>query len=96
MKASARGLTADRSRFGFQRLLVVVQVSISLMLVAGAFLFVSSFSRPVTMDPGFRAQGVLQMNFEMGRPVRRSHTPSARLPERYNPLWVRNRQRAQQ
>jgi predicted permease len=67
MKASARGLTVDRSRFGFQRLLVVVQVSISLMLVAGAFLFVSSFSRLVTMDPGFRAQGVLQGNFEMGR-----------------------------
>jgi hypothetical protein len=37
------------------------------MLVAGAFLFVSSFSRLVTMDPGFRAQGVLQVNFEMGR-----------------------------
>ena len=38
MKASARGLTTDRSRFGFQRLLVVIQVSISLILVAGAFL----------------------------------------------------------
>jgi predicted permease len=66
MKASARGLTADRSRFGFQRLLVVIQVAMSLMLVAGAFLFVSSFRRLVTMDPGFRAQGVLEANFEMG------------------------------
>ena len=51
MKASARGLTADRSRFGFQRLLVVIQVSISLILVAGAFLFVGSFRRLVKMDP---------------------------------------------
>jgi predicted permease len=67
MKASGRGLTADRSRFGFQRLLVVVQVSISLMLVAGAFLFVSSFRRLATMDPGFRAEGVLEVNFELGR-----------------------------
>ena len=67
MKATARGLTADRSRFAFQRLLVVIQVSISLMLVVGAFLFVSSFRRLVTMDPGFRAQGLLQVNFEMGR-----------------------------
>jgi predicted permease len=67
MKAGARGLTADRSRFGFQRLLVVVQVSISLVLVAGAFLFAGSFRRLVTMDPGFRAEGVLQATFDLGK-----------------------------
>jgi predicted permease len=67
MKAGARGLTIDRRRFGFQRLLVVVQVSISLILVAGAFLFVASFRRLVTMDPGFRAEGVLQASFDLGR-----------------------------
>jgi predicted permease len=67
MKAGARGLTADRNRFGFQRLLVVVQVSVSLVLVAGAFLFVASFRRLVTMDPGFKAQGVLQGSFELGK-----------------------------
>jgi predicted permease len=67
MKASARGVTMDRSRFGFQRLLVVIQVSISLILVAGAFLFVGSFRRLVTMDPGFRAEGVLQATFGLGK-----------------------------
>src|ERR1041385_5971139 len=67
MKAGARGLTMDRSRFGFQRLLVVIQVSISLILVTGAFLFVGSFRRLVTMDPGFRAKGVLQATFELGK-----------------------------
>jgi hypothetical protein len=67
IKAGARGLTMDRSRFGFQRLLVVVQVSISLVLVAGAFLFVGSFRRLVTMDPGFRADGVLKASFELGK-----------------------------
>jgi predicted permease len=67
IKAGARGMTTDRSRFGFQRLLVVFQVSVSLILVAGAFLFVASFRRLVTMDPGFRAQGVLQATFELGR-----------------------------
>jgi predicted permease len=74
MKAGARGLTTDRSRFGFQRLLVVVQISISLILVAGAFLFVASFRWLVTMDPGFRAQGVLQASFELGRQDRRDET----------------------
>jgi putative ABC transport system permease protein len=67
MKAGARGLTMDRSRFGFQRLLVVVQVSLSLMLVAGAFLFVASFRRLVTMDPGFRADGLLEVGFDLGK-----------------------------
>jgi putative ABC transport system permease protein len=67
MKAGARGLTMDRSRFGFQRLFVVIQVSVSLILVAGAFLFVASFRRLVTMDPGFRAEGVLEASFDLGR-----------------------------
>jgi predicted permease len=67
MKAGARGITTDRSRFGSQRLLVVIQVSVSLILVAGAFLFIESFRRLVTMDPGFRAQGVLQATFELGK-----------------------------
>jgi predicted permease len=67
VKAGGRGLTTDRGRFGFQRLLVVVQVSVSLVLVTGAFLFVGSFRRLVTMDPGFRAQGVLLATFDMPR-----------------------------
>lgn len=67
MKATARGLTADRSRSMFQRLLVVIQVSISLILIAGALLFVSSFQRLATMDPGFRAKGVLMATFELGK-----------------------------
>jgi predicted permease len=57
----------DRNRFGFQRLLVVVQVSVSLILVAGAFLFVASFARLVTMDPGFRTEGVLEASFDLGK-----------------------------
>ena len=67
IKAGGRGLTKDRSRFGFQRLLVVVQVSLSLVLVTGAFLFVGSFRRLVNVDPGFRAQGILLANFDIPR-----------------------------
>jgi predicted permease len=67
MKSGGRGLTADRGRFAFQRLLVVLQISVSLVLVAGAFLFVTSFRRLVTMDPGFRAQGVLEATFELDK-----------------------------
>lgn len=67
MKAGARGLTMDRNRFALQRLLVVIQVSISVVLVAGAFVFVGSFRRLITMDPGFRTEGVLQARFDLGK-----------------------------
>src|SRR5262249_38601443 len=67
IKTGPRGLTADRSRFGFPRLLVVTQVSVSLVLVTGAFLFVASFRRLVTLDPGFRPQGVLEATFELDK-----------------------------
>lgn len=59
MKAGGCGLTSDRERFGFQRLLVILQISISLVLVAGALLFVQSFRNLMTLDPGFREKGIL-------------------------------------
>jgi predicted permease len=67
IKTGGRGMTADRGRSGFQRLLVVAQVSVSLVLVTGAFLFVASFRRLATMDPGFRAQGVALATFDLPR-----------------------------
>src|SRR5439155_5833616 len=39
LKAGGRGLTAGRERFSLRRALVVSQVALSLILVAGAFLF---------------------------------------------------------
>ena len=64
LKSGGRSSTIDRGGFGFQRLLVVAQISISLVLVAGAFLFVSSLWRIVRMDAGFHAQGVLLSDFD--------------------------------
>jgi len=57
----------NRRRFGFQRLLVVVQIAASLGLVAAALLFVRSFRALVTLDPGFREQGILLASFDMSR-----------------------------
>ena len=59
MKAAGRGLTASRERFGLRRALVVSQVALSLMLVAGALLFTRSLSKLATQDAGLRREGIL-------------------------------------
>ncbi len=59
MKRAGRGATSARERFSLQRLLVVAQISLSLILLVGSLLFVRSFQKLMTLDPGFRANGVL-------------------------------------
>jgi predicted permease len=58
MKAGGRGTTGGRERFSMQRLLVVTQVSVSLVLLVGALLFVRSFRNLMTFDPGMRESGI--------------------------------------
>lgn len=59
LKSGSRGTTAALERFSFQRLLVVSQISVSVVLLVGALLFVRSFWNLVTLDPGFRERGIL-------------------------------------
>ena len=59
MKASGRGMTASRERFSLRRALVVAQVALSLVLVAGALLFSRSLGKLLTVDTGFRQDGIL-------------------------------------
>jgi predicted permease len=59
LKAGGRGMTAGRERFSLRRALVVAQVALSLVLVAGALLFSRSLGKLLTVDLGFRQEGVL-------------------------------------
>jgi predicted permease len=59
LKNESRGTTAGRERFSFQRLLVVSQIAVSVVLLVGAVLFTRSFWNLVTLDPGFREKGIL-------------------------------------
>jgi putative ABC transport system permease protein len=59
MKAGGRGMTAGRERFSLRRALVVAQVALSLVLVAGALLFSRSLGKLLTVDTGFRQEGIL-------------------------------------
>src|SRR5918998_595452 len=59
MKAAGRGLTASRERFGLRRALVVSQVALSLVLVAGAPPFSRRLSKLGNPGAGLRREGIL-------------------------------------
>jgi predicted permease len=66
MKGGGR-VTAGRERFSFQRLLVTLQIAVSLVLLVGAVLFVRSFRNLMTLDPGFRERGILLADFDLSK-----------------------------
>jgi putative ABC transport system permease protein len=59
MKAGSRGVVSPRSRFGFRRALITMQIALSLALVVGALLFVRTFRNLSTVDPGFQAERII-------------------------------------
>lgn len=67
MKAAGRGLTDSRERFGLRRALVVSQVALSLVLVVSAVLFVRTLSNLMTLDAGFRQEGILVADLDLRR-----------------------------
>jgi predicted permease len=58
MKANARGVI-EGSRFGLGKALVVVQVALSLLLVVGASLMLSTFFQLETVNTGFERDRIL-------------------------------------
>ncbi len=78
LKSGSRGTTTGRERFSFQRLLVVSQIAVSVVLLVGALLFARSFWNLVTLDPGFRERGILLTYVDLQR--------LALPPERYVPF----------
>jgi putative ABC transport system permease protein len=59
MKATGRGVTSGGGRFSLRRALVVVQVALSLVLVASALLFTRSLNKLLTLDAGFNQENLL-------------------------------------
>jgi predicted permease len=66
MRSGGRGLT-NRERFSFQRYFVIGQIAISLALLVGALLFVRSFRNLMTLDAGFRQNGILFVDNDFER-----------------------------
>jgi putative ABC transport system permease protein len=57
--APERAATGDRSRRRGQRVLVVAQLAVSLVLLSGAAIVVRGFMRLVSIESGFRSAGVM-------------------------------------
>ena len=75
MKAAGRGMTAGRQRFTLRRALLVVQIALSLVLVAGALLFSRSLMKISRVNMGFQDDVLTAtVNF------RRLNLPPERFP----------------
>jgi putative ABC transport system permease protein len=64
IKSGSRSYTAGRSSHRLQSALVISEVSLSLVLLAGAGLLINSFVRLRAVDPGFRTEHILTANLE--------------------------------
>jgi putative ABC transport system permease protein len=67
MQAGGRSQTDSRERFALRRALVVVQVALSMVLVAGALLFARSLRNLAAVDPGLRTEGIVSVTVDLRR-----------------------------
>jgi len=63
LKSGARGVVGNRERFSVQRAMVITQIAVSMVLLAGALLFVRSYRNLLTLNAGMRESGVLSGGF---------------------------------
>jgi putative ABC transport system permease protein len=64
IKANARGVVESQARFGLGKMLVTVQVALSLVLLVGAGLMLKTFAKLATVDTGFDKDQVLLMRVD--------------------------------
>ena len=88
MQEGGRSNTAGRGRGLFRDGLIAAEVALSLMLLTGAGLMLKSFTRIRAVDPGFRADHVLTVDFSL--PAQRYRTP-AQVAQFYRDLLDRAR-----
>jgi putative ABC transport system permease protein len=81
MKANARGVI-EGSRFGLGKALVVLQVALSLVLVVGAGLMLTTFFKLETVDAGFKPEHILLTGVDL----RNGHYPKERRPAVYREM----------
>ena len=61
LREGGRGATTGRARLRWRQALVTAEIALAVVLVAGAGLMIRTVRSLLTIDPGFRADGVLTM-----------------------------------
>lgn len=79
LRATSRTLTAGRESVALRRTLVVVQIALSVALLFGSLLFARTLRNVLTVDPGFRPDGLVATYVDSTRlrlapELRASHT----------------------
>jgi putative ABC transport system permease protein len=67
MRMAGRGVTEGHARFTVTKALVAGQIAVSLVLLVSAGLLVGSLRKLSSLDPGFRPDGVVVINVNLGR-----------------------------
>jgi predicted permease len=67
MRIGGRGTSDGRERLMLRRGLIAAQVAFSLVLLVAALLFVRSLRNLLTVDPGFRTDGLLTVDVDFSR-----------------------------
>jgi len=77
IKEGSRGMAAERGGQTLRRSLVVAEVALALVLLAGSGLLLKSFTRLQSVDPGFRPERLL--TFTVALPVAKYPNDTARI-----------------
>jgi predicted permease len=89
LKDQAGNVMGGRAQAGFRKTLVVAQVTLSLLLLIGAGLFLRSLSNLRLLNPGFRTSNVVQFSIapgSVGYDAARSRALYQRIEERLKRL----------
>lgn len=82
IQSSSRGASSGRGIRTLSSVLVVVQVAVALMLLAGAGLLIHSFARALGVDPGLNPQGVVTARIVVPAAHRSDAAVAAKFQER--------------
>jgi putative ABC transport system permease protein len=85
MKVNGRGVAEGQSRFGPGKALVSAQVAISLVLVVGAALMLTTFWNLLALNPGFERDHVLIVRTDL----RNARFPVSRLEQSFEEMRQR-------
>lgn len=67
LREGGKGAASRSAAPHARRLLVVTELALSVMLLAGAGLLIKSFNRLISVDPGFRAENAVSFNISLPR-----------------------------